>query len=211
MEHVYFVERGLVSVSAWVDDDEFVEAWLVGCEGMIGSPLILSQGQRPPPHRRIVQVGGEAVRISAREFLTVLPKLPFTCRLLQRYLQVVLFQVSQFGACNAAHSVKERLARWLLMARNGLDSDELPITHEILGQLLGVRRATVTEYVEMLQRKAIIRTSRGLISIVDADALREVSCACYDSVYREYHRQIQAPSEEESGHADNEAFDAFPQ
>lgn len=190
MEHVYFLERGLVSVSARVDDD-FVEAWLVGSDGLVGSPLLLTEDQQLPPHRRIVQVGGEAIRISAREFVTLLPALPFAHKLLRRYLQVVFFQASQFGACNAVHSVKERLARWLLVARDGLNHDELPITHEVLGQLLGVRRATVTESVEALQRASVIRTARGMIRIVDDSALRRASCTCYDLVRREYRRLIQ--------------------
>lgn len=190
MEHVYFVERGLVSVSARVGDDDFVEAWLVGSEGLVGAPLILAEDQQPPPHRRIVQVGGEAIRIPAREFQSVVRTLPFTRSLLRRYVQAVLFQTSQFGACNAAHSVKERLARWLLVARNGLGSDDLPITHRVLGQLLGVRRATVTEAIEVLQREGLIRTTRGVVSVVDAEALQGSSCACYGLVHREYMRQI---------------------
>jgi CRP-like cAMP-binding protein len=194
MENVYFIEQGLVSVSARVDDDDFVEAWLVGSEGFVGAPLVLSEDQQAP-HRRIVQVGGEALRVSAREFQILLPTLPFTRRLLQRYVQVVLFQTSQFGACNAVHSVRERLARWLLVARSSLGGDDLPITHRVLGQLLGVRRATVTEAVEMLQRDGLIRTARGVISVVDAAALQGVSCDCFALVHREYLRQIQTEGE----------------
>jgi CRP-like cAMP-binding protein len=204
MEHVYFIERGLVSVSARVDDD-FVEAWLVGSEGFVGAPLVLAEEQQITPHRRIVQIGGEAVRIPAREFLAVLPVLPVTRRLLKRYLQVVLFQASQFGACNAVHSVKQRLARWLLVAREGLDCDELPITQEVLSQLLGVRRATVSEAVETLQREEVIRASRGMISITDAEALRQVSCACHDLVRREYLRQIQSSFGSKGGTPDYRA------
>ena len=187
LDYVYFIERGLVSVSARVDNDQFIEAWLVGSEGLVGSPLVL--GEEPPPHRRVVQVGGEALRVPARTFLTLLPKLPVTHRLLLRSVQVVLFQAAQFGACNAAHTVKERLARWLLVARYCLNSDELPITHEILSQLLAVRRATVTECVEILQQGAVIHTERGLIKVIDPEALRGSSCSCYDLVHREYQRR----------------------
>ena len=199
MEYVYFIERGLVSVSARVNDDDFVEAWLIGSEGMVGSPLVLIDDQQLPPHRRIVQIGGGAVRIPARRFQAVLPELPSTRRLLQRYVQMVLFQASQFGACNAVHSVKERLARWLLVASSGLESDDLPITHEVLGQLLGVRRATVTEALEVLQREALIRTARGVIRLVDAEGLQAVACACYGLVHREYRRQIQTARGRERG------------
>lgn len=201
MDYVYFIERGLVSVSARVDDDDFVEAWLVGSEGLVGSPLVLVDEGQPTPHRRIVQIGGEAVRVSARDFVTVLPTLPFTRRLLQRYVQSVLFQTSQFGACNAAHTVRERLVRWLLVARDSIESDDLPITHEVLSQLLGVRRATVTQVLEALYREGLIRTARGLITVVDAAALQEVSCACYGLVRREYQRQIQSTADTERSHS----------
>jgi CRP-like cAMP-binding protein len=199
MEYVYFIERGLVSVSARVNDDDFVEAWLVGSEGMVGSPLVLTDDQQFPPHRRIVQIGGEALRIPAREFQAILPELPCARRLLQRYVQMVLFQASQFGACNAVHSVKERLARWLLVASSGLDSADLPITHEVLGQLLGVRRATVTEAVEVLQREALIRTARGVIGVMDVEGLQAAACPCYGLVHREYRRQIQTAGGPEHG------------
>ena len=189
MEHVYFIESGLVSVSARVDDD-FVEAWLVGSEGFVGSPLILAEDQQVTPHRRIVQIGGAAIRIPAGDFIAALPALPCTRNLLQRYLQLVLFRTSQFGACNAVHSLKQRLARWLLVARDSLQSDDLSITHEVLSQLLGVRRATVTQCIEAFQAEEVIQTSRGMISVTDADGLRRLSCACYDLVHREYQRQI---------------------
>lgn len=195
MEYVYFIERGLVSVSARVDNDEFVEAWLVGSEGLVGSPLVLAEeGSQSTPHRRVVQIGGEAVRIPTREFLVVLPTLPYTRRLLQRYVQAVLFQASQFGACNAAHTVRERFIRWLLVARDCIESDDLPITHEVVSQLLGVRRATVTQVVEALHREGLVRAGRGLISVVDVKGLQATSCACYGMVRGEYQRQIQFPA-----------------
>jgi len=196
-----------VSVSARVDND-FVEAWFVGSEGLVGSPLILDEDQQVTPHRRIVQIGGEAVRIPACDFVAALPNLPFTRKLLLKYLQVVLFRASQFGACNAVHSVKQRLARWLLVARDSLRDDDLPITHEVLSQLLGVRRATVTQCIEILQGEAVIRTSRGMISVADADGLRQISCTCYDLVHREYQRQIRPSPATERGAVNRVAADA---
>lgn len=210
MEHVYFIESGLVSVSARVDDD-FVEAWLVGSEGFVGSPLVLADDHQATPHRRIVQIGGEAIRIPAADFIAALPALPFTRNLLQRYLQLVLFRTSQFGACNAVHSLKQRLARWLLVARDGLRSDELSITHEVLSQLLGVRRATVTQCIEAFQAEAVIQTSRGMINVTDAEGLRRLSCACYDLVYREYQRQIRPSCTGQCGPANCTPVGAIPQ
>ncbi|MDA9408141.1 Crp/Fnr family transcriptional regulator [Bradyrhizobium sp. CCBAU 45384] len=190
MEYVYFLERGLVSVSARVEHDRFVEAWLIGSEGMIGAPLVLTEIDQSPPHRRVVQVSGTALRMSAREFLSMLPELPNLKRILLRYIDVVLLQTSQSGVCNAVHSLKQRLARWLLVASNALEDDKLPLTHEVLSHLLGVRRASVTECLEVLEKDGLIHSSRGLVSILDSRALQRVSCTCFDTIAREYRRQL---------------------
>ncbi len=190
MESVYFIERGLVSVSAKVDDTRFVEVWLTGSEGMIGAPLVLDEEDQKPPHRRIVQVGGVARRIPAREFTAVLRELPILRKTVLRYINVVLLQTSQSGACNSVHSVRQRLARWLLVACNGLESTDLPLTHEVLAQLLGIRRASVTECLDAFEREGSIRIARGAIKIRDEAALRSVCCDCFDLIDREYRRQM---------------------
>jgi len=190
MEHVYFVEHGLVSVSARVEQDRFIEAWLIGSEGMIGAPLVLTEIDQSPPHRRVVQVGGTAIRLSAPEFLSMMPTLPSLRKALLRYVDVVLLQTSQSGVCNAVHSLKQRLARWLLVASNALDDEKLPLTHEVLGHLLGVRRASVTECLDALEKDGLIHSSRGLVNIINSQALRQVSCTCYDTIAREYRRQL---------------------
>jgi CRP-like cAMP-binding protein len=198
MEYVYFIEHGLVSVSARVDQNRFIEAWLIGSEGMIGAPLVLTQIDQSPPHRRVVQVAGTALRLSAREFVSILPHLPTLRTVLLRYVDVVLLQTSQSGVCNAVHSVKQRLARWLLLASNALEDDKLPLTHEVLGHLLGVRRASVTECLEVLENGGLIHSSRGLVSIIDSLGLRQISCACFDTIAREYRRQLD-PTEHDLG------------
>ncbi|MEK9282079.1 MULTISPECIES: Crp/Fnr family transcriptional regulator [unclassified Bradyrhizobium] len=194
MDHVYFIERGLVSVSARIDEDRFVEAWLIGSEGMIGAPLVLAEDDKAPPHRRVVQVGGTALRTSSREFLAALPELPTLRRVLFRYIDVVLLQTSQSGVCNAAHSLKQRLARWLLVARNALDDDNVPLTHDVLSQLLNVRRASVTDCLEVLDSEGAIRSSRGLVTIADAKLLQQTSCSCFSVIEREYQRQLSLES-----------------
>ena len=185
MDHVYFIEQGLVSVSARIGENRFVEAWLIGSEGMIGAPLLLTEEDQTPPHRRVVQVGGTAKRISAHEFLAVLPELPGLRKVLLQYLDVVLLQTSQSGVCNSAHPLKQRLARWLLVARNALESDRLPLTHDVLSQLLGVRRASVTECLEELEAAGSVHSSRGLVTIADAMQLQQTSCSCFGLIERE--------------------------
>ena len=190
MEHIYFICGGLVSVSAKVDESRFVEAWLIGSEGMVGAPFVLAPDEASPPHRRVVQVGGTALRISSAEFISALKDLPVLRELILRYINLVLFQTSQCGACNSLHSVKQRLARWLLMGMSALDCNELPLTHAVLGQLLGIRRASVSECREALESHGMIQNVRAAIRIVDKATLERTACSCYGLIQREYDRQI---------------------
>lgn len=191
MDHVYFVETGLVSVSAKVDDGRFIEAWLIGSEGMVGAPYLLSPDDTSPPHRRVVQVGGTALRLQTGAFLASLDQLPMLRVLLLRYINVVLTQTSQAGACNSLHSVKQRLARWLLLAERALDSPELPLTHAVLAQLLGVRRASVSECLDAFERDGSITNTRAAITIRDKALLEQAVCSCVGLIQREYDRQIE--------------------
>jgi CRP-like cAMP-binding protein len=190
MDNVYFIESGLVSVSAKVSEDRFVEVWLIGSEGMVGAPLVLAEEDREPPHRRVVQVGGKAWRVDAKRFCETMRELPVLRSVVLHYLNVVLLQTSQSGACNARHPFRQRLGRWLLVARAALQSDEVPLTHEVLSNLLGVRRASVTECLELFEREKIIRNTRGVICINDAKRLQQVSCNCFRLIDREYRRQM---------------------
>ena len=190
MDQVYFVERGLVSVSAKVEANRFVEAWLVGSEGMIGAPCVLAPEDPTPPHRRIVQVAGTALRIPAQTFVAALDDLTVLRSVILRYINLVLFQTSQIGACNALHSVKQRLGRWLLVAATAMDSDDLPITHAVLAQLLGIRRASVSECLESFEQAGIIRNTRAAIRLTNRSGLQHVACSCSGLIQREYDRQI---------------------
>jgi CRP-like cAMP-binding protein len=185
MEYVYFVESGLVSVAAKVSQERFVEVWLIGSEGLAGAPVVLGAGTEPL-HRRTVQVAGQALRVRAQEFRAAMEALPAFRRVLYAYLNVVLSQTSQSGACNAAHSMRDRLARWLLFARSRLDADDIPLTHGVLAQLLGVRRASVTECLEQFEEQELISNTRGRITICNPDGLRGICCDCFRLIDREY-------------------------
>lgn len=189
MEHVYFIERGLVSVAARVGREKFVEVWLIGSEGLVGAPVVLATSATPL-HRRTVQVTGEALRIKTSDFCELLESLPHMRSVLERYLAVVLAQTSQSGACNSYHSLKQRLARWLLIAQNATGDDEMPLTHGVLAELLGVRRASVTECLEVLQRDGTITARRGSVRIEDATELSKLSCDCFKLIEREYRRHL---------------------
>jgi CRP-like cAMP-binding protein len=111
-------------------------------------------------------------------------------RLLHLYAQGFVTQISQSTACNRLHSAEQRLARWLLICRDRLGRDELPITHQTMSLMLGVRRATVTEAAGALQREGLIRYRRGMVSLVDRPGLETTSCECYGIVRREFDRLL---------------------
>jgi CRP-like cAMP-binding protein len=189
MEYAFFVESGLVSVASRIDRETFVEVWLVGSEGMLGLPVVLAEGD-DPPHRRVVQVGGSCLKAPMPDFRKAVEEMPSLQRLLMRYARVVLLQTSQSGACNAHHEVKQRLCRWLLFARDALERDELPVTHEVLGRLLGVRRASVSECLGVLESELMVETRRGRIRIADPVRLEAACCDCYRLIKHEYQRLL---------------------
>jgi CRP-like cAMP-binding protein len=194
MEYAYFIDQGLVSVAAKVGPEKFVEVWLIGSEGFVGAPLVLGGGT-DPLHRRTVQVAGYARRIRVNDFRRLLTELPAFSAVLSRYLVVVLVQTSQAGACNSTHQLRQRLARWLLLARNAMGVDEIPLTHGVLGQLLGVRRASITACLEALEAEGLVSKRRGAINIENLSELERVCCECFRLIDREYQRQMARPLE----------------
>lgn len=180
IEHAYFVEEGLVSVLARTGEREEVEVWLIGREGVVGFPAALSGAVSP--YRRVVQVGGKALRIAAAEFRHAVDQRPVLRHYVLRYAQAVLVQAGQNGACAARHSVEQRVARWLLQARDSLGQQEVPMTHALLSRLIGVRRASVTVMLGHLEDAGILRQERGGVTIPDPERLQQVTCDCYRAI-----------------------------
>lgn len=178
IDDTYFVESGLISLTADTSDNGQVEVGMTGREGFVGLAALLN----PIPystHRALVQVPGRANRIQTaifRELVAQSPALRDRCLL---YVQVMLVQNSQIAACNARHSLPERLARWLLMSRDRIDADDLPMTQEFLSYMLGVRRAGVSVVANALQAEGLIRQSRGRITLLDHAGLEAKACSCY--------------------------------
>jgi CRP-like cAMP-binding protein len=187
---LYFIETGLVSVSAKIDSDKWVEVWLIGSEGMAGLPVAL--GRRRARHRRLVQVGGSALAMTADEFQDALNHIQSLRSIMNDYMYLVLLQTSQSGACNAHHSVRQRLARWLCLACDSLQSFTLPLTHDVLAGLLGIRRASVSECLELFESERIVENSRGLIHLTDPKGMERNCCDCYRFISREYRRLFPA-------------------
>lgn len=193
LREVYFIEEGLVSVSVKISRERDVEAWLIGSEGMSGIPVLFGDHENPP-FRRVVQVGGSAWRISADDLTAAARELKTLGTLLQRYASFVLCEASHCGACNAQHTVKQRMGRWLLTACDGLESNRLPATHELLARLLGVRRASVSECLIKLEAEGAIFHTRRLIEVLAPEILRSISCDCHSIVQRDYRRLFASPS-----------------
>jgi CRP-like cAMP-binding protein len=175
--HAFFLERGVASIIAPVGDDLSVEVGTVGNEGFVGLPLLFGADREPA--KAIIQVAGGGVRVTAAAFQEAVAASPTLRGLLLRYAQAYMSQVSQSSACNRAHSIEERCARWLLMTHDRVSSDEFPLTHEFLSLMLGVRRAGVTVAAGMLQKAGFIEYTHGHVKIVDRDGLEGAACACY--------------------------------
>ena len=174
---VYFPINGLVSLLTLVDGRLALEVGLVGREGMVGVALAL--GIDVSPIRALVQGGGTALRMNAARFRKELQRSAPLQRELYRYTHALMAQITQTAACNRFHRVPARLARWLLMTRDRVRSDQFYLTHEFLSHMLGVRRVGVTEAASALQRRKLIAYRRGNITILDHGALETASCACY--------------------------------
>ena len=163
-------------------DGKSVEVGLAGKEGFVGVPLLA--GFSTSPSRVVMQVDGNAFRISPVDLQDVLEVCPNLNRNLQRFGQVLGMQATQVAACNRLHEVDQRLARWLLMSQDRLSGDVVPLTQETLSNMLGTRRASVTEAAGILQRAGLITYHRGDVKIDDRRGLEAASCECYFAMKR---------------------------
>lgn len=192
IRHVYFPLSGMISLVQTFSDGTTTEVGLIGREGFWGSPLIL--GAKTSPAEAMVQGAGEAVRIPTAAFLAAVEaNHDLSARLLQ-YAQVLHVQVSLTAACNGRHKVRQRLARWLLEAQDRLGGSEVPLSHEFLSFMLGIRRAGVTAALSGLRTRGIITTNRGIVGIRNRKAVEAEACECYRIVKSETGRLLPKPA-----------------
>jgi len=180
IRHIYFPSDSIVSLLTLVDHHQALEVGLVGREGMVGIPLAL--GIDVSPVRALVQGGGTAMRMESSAFRRAFSHSAHLQRELRRYTHVLMAQITQTAACNRFHVVEARLARWLLMTRDRVQSGQFRLTQEFLAHMLGVRRVGVTKAAGALQRRKLIRYSRGTIHILDHAGLEAAACSCYEIV-----------------------------
>jgi CRP-like cAMP-binding protein len=183
LKSAYFCNTGLVSILSVFPDGKSVEVGLVGKEGFIGLPLVV--GFRTAPTRAVSQIGGTAFRVDSETLTGLLSKCPSLERGLQQFSQIMAMQVTQIAACNRLHEVNERLARWLLMSADRIDSNSLALTHELLSQMLGTRRSSVTVSVGMFQKAGLITHTRGDVKIIERRKLEAAACECYGIMLRQ--------------------------
>jgi CRP-like cAMP-binding protein len=184
IEQVYFPQSGMISLVAVMNDGEkSIETATVGNEGVVGAMSGL--GPRHAFNRAVIQVAGAMARISTAKLQAAVAKSPALRDVIVRYNEVLLAQIQQGAACNAFHEAEARLARWLLQTADRIDSPIIPLTQEFLGQMLGVRRTTVTLIASALQKRELIRYRRGKIEIVDRPGLERCACECYETVRKQ--------------------------
>jgi CRP-like cAMP-binding protein len=187
IKHVYFPNDSVVSLLTLVDRHHALEVGLVGREGMVGIPLALEISISPV--RALVQGTGTAMRMNAAPFLKQLRQSHALKRELHRYTYSLMTQITQTAACNRFHVIEARLARWLLMTHDRVQSSSFRLTQEFLSQMLGVRRVGVTKAARTLHKDGLISYSRGHITILDREGLEAACCSCYEIV-RDMHEPV---------------------
>lgn len=182
IEHVVFLNSGLVSLLVVTSDARSVEVGMAGRDGCVGGAVV--SGVRQSSQRALVQIPCDAFRIKAEILVNVIGQCPRLREDLNRYILLQGMQVAQLAACNRLHEVDERLARWLLMSHDRATGDSFPITHDQLAQMLGSGRPSVTVAAGTLARRGVIEYKRGQMKVVNRKALEQAACECYDAMRR---------------------------
>ncbi len=183
VDQVFFPLSGMVSLLVVLKNGNAIETATVGREGVVGAMAGL--GLHRSGVRAVVQLGGSFARIPAPQFRKATANSAAISHLCIRYNETLLTEARVTAACNLSHSVEARFCRWLLQCRDRAESDTVPLTQELLSQMLGVRRTSVTEVAIKMQDAGVISYSRGIIKIVDLPRLRDISCECYETLRSE--------------------------
>ena len=188
IERVYFPIDGVASMVITTSDGASVEVGTIGSEGIVGLPVCL--GDHVATSSVYVQVPGTGLEMDSRVFRDELQRSATLNLVMLRYAHAFFNQVAQSAACAHLHRLEQRCCRWLLMTRDRMPSDDFLLTQEFLGMMLGVRRTSVTDVMGLLQKAGLIRYSRGHVTILDHEALRQRACECYEISKLEFDRLL---------------------
>jgi CRP-like cAMP-binding protein len=188
LRHVYFPTTSIVSLLYVMQNGASAEIAVVGNEGLLGVSLFM--GGETTPSRAVVQSEGHGYRLAGQLLKDEFNRAGPVLRLLLRYTQALLTQMSQTAVCNRHHSLQQQLCRWLLLSLDRLQSNTLTMTQELISNMLGVRREGVTEAAQHLQAAGLIRYSRGRIEVLDRPGLERAVCECYGVVKLEFDRLL---------------------
>ena len=188
VDTIYFPQNCVISLMTLMQTGEAIESATIGREGALG--LLAAAYPRQSLSRAIVQVAGDASKVSAADLHKVWTQSPRLRELIDRHTDALFGHAIQSVACNALHSVEARFCRWLLSCHDRIDSDRVALTQEFLADMLGVQRTTVTVVARTLQAAGLIRYSRGVVDILDRAGLEAIACECYQAVRRTYERLL---------------------
>ncbi len=188
LNYVYFPTTAIVSLLYVMENGATAEIGVVGNDGVLGIALFM--GGDTTPNRAVVQSAGEAFKMSSKDLKDEFTLGGVFHNLLLRYTQALITQISQTAVCNRLHSVEQQLCRWLLLSHDRLDSDRLVMTHDLISNMLGVRREGITLAAKKLTARKLIKSVRGTMTILDRLGLEDAVCECYDVVNNEYNRLL---------------------
>jgi len=186
MRHIYFPADSIIALLYVLQNGASAEIALVGNDGAIGISMFM--GGESTTSRAVVQSAGGAYRLTGARLKREFERHGELMLLLLRYTQSLITQMAQTAVCNRHHSVDQQLCRWLLLSLDRLSANQLVMTHELIANMLGVRREGITDAAGKLQKQGVIRYSRGRITVLDRAALEELSCECYSVVKKETDR-----------------------
>jgi CRP-like cAMP-binding protein len=188
IKEVYFPTRAMISLVSMMKDGSTTEIGLVGNEGMVGLPVFL--GGNFTTNRAIVQIEGKAMKMDAQVLRREFERGEQLHKSLLLYTQARLTQMSQIAACRSHHPIQQRFVRWLLLVHDCVNNQELPLTQKFISEMLGVRRASVTQAAIALQKAELIRYSRGQITVLKRKELEQAACECYGLIKNEFTRLL---------------------
>lgn len=188
MDYAYFPTTAIVSLLYIMENGATAEIGIVGNDGLLGVSLFL--GGDSTSSRAIIQSAGSMCRIRPKDLIAEFKRAGKFQDILLRYTQALMTQISQTALCNRLHAVEEQLCRWLLLSHDRLHTDKLVMTHDLISNMLGVRREGITLAAQKLAKKKLIKNTRGTIEIIERQGLEDAACECYEIVNTEYNRLL---------------------